>query len=611
LNPATAETKRLFSHSFQKWLESRLVIEDIDAMTPTESAANQTATAEEMQKGWLELLSKVAQLEADQNILKLENKSLRSLLERVIEHRAQSHGELVLLLTGLVSKLPINDVGFVISKLIEHNTQVSQVCATLTHSKPGAELPKPTAMKVFEQTKRDLSAALKPAVEDLMKTEAPLPADMLLSLVAQPKLFSSPVVIRANRCFVKGQLPRERIVKEFGEAALPLFNDMTTDAKLNPRPKSDEIVLGFKPDFETLLQSSTLAPEKRQELLGLYQKVQRSKAATEQAAAQKSAFLKLSFLLELLNYYENQGTESSDVIFAQRLPTLIEQLVIANQRDNLDEKLIQPAEALMSFIINPDHRHTIINNIGKAGGVPRTLRFVLMFRADKVPEPERNRNEFIKHLIPAPKAPAPEAIAIVLRLVHPDHQQFIVRGIVSSDRLSRADAEALSFAVGKELGLKGLVEQIKAESTASPEGERKIAWDRIKEMIENRADPAAVSAAVRNRLHAKYDDDEVKQSWITLTGTDPMSLVRTFCQLPYLPDGNTDPIARAVLESYVSRLMHEKYADIYTKVVKSLTNMFKVKADSPTLVNFLSLVKWVDAAAAKKLATDIGMPVAA
>ena len=580
-------------------------------MTPTESAANQTATAEEMQKGWLELLSKVAQLEADQNILKLENKSLRSLLERVIEHRAQSHGELVLLLTGLVSKLPINDVGFVISKLIEHNTQVSQVCATLTHSKPGAELPKPTAMKVFEQTKRDLAAALKPAVEDLMKTEAPLPADMLLSLVAQPKLFSSPAVIRANRCFVKGQLPRERIVKEFGEAALPLFNDMTTDAKLNPRPKPDEIVLGFKPDFETLLQGSTLAPEKRQELLGLYQKVQRSKAVTEQAAAQKSAFLKLSFLLELLNYYENQGTESSDVIFAQRLPTLIEQLVIANQRDNLDEKLIQPAEALMAFIINPDHRHTIINNIGKAGGVPRTLRFVLMFRADKVPEPERNRNEFIKHLIPAPKAPAPEAIAAVLRLVHPDHQQFIVRGIVSSDRLSRADAEALSFAVGKELGLKGLVEQIKAESTASPEGERKTAWDRIKEMIENRADPAAVSAAVRNRLHAKYDDDEVKQSWITLTGTDPMSLVRTFCQLPYLPDGNTDPIARAVLESYVSRLMHEKYADIYTKVVKSLTNMFKVKADSPTLVNFLSLVKWVDAAAAKKLATDIGMPVAA
>ncbi len=580
-------------------------------MTPTESAANQTATVEEMQKGWLELLSKVAQLEADQNILKLENKSLRSLLERVIEHRAQSHGELVLLLTGLVSKLPINDVGFVISKLIEHNTQVSQVCATLTHSKPGAELPKPTAMKVFEQTKRDLAAALKPAVEDLMKTEAPLPADMLLSLVAQPKLFSSPAVIRANRCFVKGQLPRERIVKEFGEAALPLFNDMTTDAKLNPRPKPDEIVLGFKPDFETLLQGSTQAPEKRQELLGLYQKVQRSKAVTEQAAAQKSAFLKLSFLLELLNYYENQGTESSDVIFAQRLPTLIEQLVIANQRDNLDEKLIQPAEALMAFIINPDHRHTIINNIGKAGGVPRTLRFVLMFRADKVPEPERNRNEFIKHLIPAPKAPAPEAIAAVLRLVHPDHQQFIVRGIVSSDRLSRADAEALSFAVGKELGLKGLVEQIKAESTASPEGERKTAWDRIKEMIENRADPAAVSAAVRNRLHAKYDDDEVKQSWITLTGTDPMSLVRTFCQLPYLPDGNTDPIARAVLESYVSRLMHEKYADIYTKVVKSLTNMFKVKADSPTLVNFLSLVKWVDAAAAKKLATDIGMPVAA
>ena len=108
-------------------------------------------------------------------------------------------------------------------------------------------------------------------------------------------------------------------------------------------------------------------------------------------------------------------------------------------------------------------------------------------------------------------------------------------------------------------------------------------------------------------MHAKYDNDEVKHSWIVLTGTDPMPMVRTFCHLPYLPDGTTDPIARAVLESYVNRLTHEKYADIYAKVVKSLTNMFRVKADSPTLINFLSLVKWVDADAEKKLAADIGM----
>jgi hypothetical protein len=592
-------------------LESGLGIDDIGGMTPTEHVAVQMASAEEMQKGWHELSSKVAQLEADQNILKLEIKSLRSLLERVIEHRQQSHGELVLILTGLVSKLPINDVGFVISKLIEHNNQVSQICATLTHGKAGAELPKPTAMKVFEQTKRDLAAALKPAVEELIHLEAPLPVDMLLSLAAQPKLFSSPLVTRANRCFVKGQLPRERVVKDFGEAALVCFTDMTTDAKLNPRPKPEEIVLAFKPDFETLLQSSALTPEKRQELLALHQKIQRSRAATEEAIAQKSAFLKLSFLLELLNYYENQGTESPDVIFAQRLPTLIEQLVIANTRDNLDEKLIKPAETLLAFIINNDHRQMIINNIGKAGGVPRTLRYVLLFRAEKVAEPERSRLEFIKHLIPTPKAPTPESIATVLRLVHPDHQQFIIRAIAASDRLNRTDAEALSVAVAKELGLKGIVEQIKAETTLTPEAERKMAWDKIKDLIENRAEPAVVSAAVRSRLHAKYDNDEVKQSWIVLTETDPMSLVRTFCQLPYLADGSTDPIARAVMESYINRLMHEKYADIYAKVVKSLANMFKVKPDSPTLVNFLSLVKWVDADAEKKLAADIGLPVAA
>jgi hypothetical protein len=134
-----------------------------------------------------------------------------------------------------------------------------------------------------------------------------------------------------------------------------------------------------------------------------------------------------------------------------------------------------------------------------------------------------------------------------------------------------------------------------------------MAWDKIKELIENRAEPAVVSAAVRSRLHAKYDGDEVKQSWITLTATDPMSLVRTFCQLPYQPDGTTDPVARAVMESYASRLVHEKYADIYAKIVKSLTNMFKVKPDSPTLINFLNLLKWVDAEAEKKVRADIGI----
>lgn len=581
-------------------------------MTPTENAASPTATTEEMQKGWLELLSKISQLEADQMILEQENKSLRSLVERVIEHRAQSHGELVLLITNLVSKLPINDVGMMISKLIEHNNQVGQTCGTLTHSQVGVELPKPNAMKVFEQTKRNLAAALKPTVEELIQLQTPLPEEWLWSLTKEPKTFFAPPAVRISRCFIKGQMPRDRIITEFGEAALTAFNDMTTDAKLNPRPKPEEIVLAFKPDFEAVLQqNSALAPDKRQALLALHQKVQASRAATEQSGAQKNAFLKLSFLLELLNYYEHQDTESPDAIFAQRLPTVIEQFALENDRNKLDEKLLEPTEALLAYIINHDHRQMVINNIGKAGGAARSLRFVLLFRAEKVAEPERQRTEFIKHLIPTSKPPPIEVLTGVLRLIRPEHQQYIVRGIAAYDRLNRNEAEALSFAVGTELGLKGLIEQIKAESTTSPEGERKIAWDRVKEMIENRADPAAVTAAVRNRLHAKYDNDEVKQSWITLTGTDPMSLVRTICHLPYLPDGTTDPIARAVLESYVNRLTHEKYADIYAKVVKSLTNMFKVKADSPTLVNFLSLVKWVDADAEKKLAHDIGMQVPA
>lgn len=589
-------------------LENDRLIVDIKTMTPTENGAGPMTPVEEMQKAWPELTSRIEQLESDRNILEQENKALRSLLERVIEHRQKSHGELVLLLTGLVSKLPIGNVGFVVSKLVEHNNHVSEICSTLTNSKTGEELPVPAVMKAYEQTKRDLAAALKPAVDELIQSDAPLPEEMLRSLVVQPKLFFSPAVVRATRCFLKKQVPRTRIIQEFGEEALVYFNDMTTDAKLNPRPKPDEIVLSFKPDFETVLQqNSPLSPEKRQTLLALHQKVQKSRAADGQAVAQKNAFLKLSILIELLHYYENQGTESPDVIFAQRMPTLIEQLVIVNDRDHLDEKTIQPAEKLLAYIINYDHRQMVVNNIGKNGGVWRTLKYVLMFRMEKVLEPGRASTDFVKHLIPTSQAPRPEALAAILRLILPAAQSLIVRTIINSDRLNRTEAETLSRAVGKELGLKGLEEVIKAEVVVTPESERQAAWEKIHELIVNHADPAAVTAAVRDRLHAKYDSDEVKQSWITLTATDPMSLVRTFCQLPYLADGSTDTIARAVMESYVSRLMHEKYAGIYAKTVKSLTNLFKVKPDSPTLVNFLNLLKWVDAEAEKKMAADIGI----
>ena len=113
-------------------------------------------------------------------------------------------------------------------------------------------------------------------------------------------------------------------------------------------------------------------------------KSRQSRAATEPARAQRNAFLRLCFAGELLHYYQNQTTESPDVVFAQRLPPLVEQLVITGEHDTLDEKLVKQAEDLLAFIIKPDHRHAVINNMGKAGGLARTLRFVLTFRAVKL-----------------------------------------------------------------------------------------------------------------------------------------------------------------------------------------------------------------------------------
>jgi hypothetical protein len=578
--------------------------------TPDTANGNRPPTSmEEIQQGWHGLASRVDQLESERSALEQENKSLRTLLEKTIEYRQKSHGELVNLIAGLVSKLPINDVGVMVTRLVEHNAHVNEVCAALVNGKIEGNVLQPAILKVLEQTKRDLAAAIKPAVEELVRLDTPLETKMLQSLIAQPDSFFSPENVRASRCFVKGHVPRERIVREFGESALPGFNDLTTDAKLNPRPKPDEIVLAFKSDIESVLPKDALPADKRKELLALHQKIQRSKAATPEAQAQKNAFLKLSFILELLHYYNHQNTETPEGNFAQRLPAVIEQLVVTNDEDRLDEQLIKQAETLMAFIAGPDQRLMVVNNIGKVGRTGRTLKYVLTLRMEKVSELEGVMATFVKHLIPNQKAPPPQPTAGVLRLIKPELQRPVVKAIMASTRIRKNEAEALGLAVGKELGLKDLEAELKkSEAGASPEQAQHVAWDNIKARLAQRTAPSEIATAIRDRLHAKYDSDEVKQSWLVLIEADPMALVRIFCLLPYLPDGQTDPIAQAVMESYVSRLMHEKYADTYNKVVHALRNMFKVKPDSPALVNFISLVKWVNPEAAAKLSQDIGLP---
>ncbi len=578
-------------------------------MSETVTLPQKAASIEEIQQGWHDLLLRVGQLEAEKGLLQGENKALRFLVERVIQHRQKSHSELILLLTGLVSKLPINDIGVVVSKLVEHNKQVNEMLAALLNGKIDSGLPQPGLLKALDQTKRDLLSAIKPAVEELLGLRVPLETDFLQSLLSQPEGFFSPKAVRANRCFIKGQIPRERILREFGEPALFFFNDLTTDAKLNPRPKAEEIALGFKADFQVLLQQQpSLASHREAELLDLFQRVQVSKSATEGARNQRRVFQKLSFILELLHYYKNQATEAPDVLFAQRLPALVEQLVVSGAQENLDEKLIQSAEVLLSCIMAQDHRAMVVNNIGKSGGTAKTLKYVLALRGEKVSDLHQLIPEYVRHLIPGKTVPEAPPLAGVVRLIPPDMQRLVVRAIMSSDRLRKEEAEGLGKAVARELKIPGLEAELNAQPTVSPETDREMAWEKIKGQLLGRAEPAVIAAAFRDRLHARYDADEIKQSWITLIETDPISLIRIFCQLPYLPDGKTDPIARAVMETYVTRLKHEKYSAAYNKVVNSLKNMFKVNPNSPTLVNFLALVRWVDADGANKIALDIGMP---
>lgn len=584
---------------------------------PDAILTGKVVTVEEIQKGWHDLNLRVSQLEAERNGLEQENKQLRSLLERVIEHRQRSHSELINLLSGLVSKLPINDVGVVISKLVEHNSHVSEVCAALAKGKAEATQIQPAILRILDETKRKLVAALEPAVEDLIKFNSPFQSALLRSFVNNPASFFEPAAVRASRGFVKGQLPRERIVREFGEEALVFFVDVTTDPKLNPRPKPADIMLCFPANFpEVLKQNPTVVPEKQKDLLALYERVQRSRSVAEEARAQKGAFLRMSFILELLHYYEHQNTEASDVVFAQRLPPVIELLAVPVGQDVPDEKLIRLAEGLLDFIINHDHRLSVINNMGKGGGLAKTIRFILRLRSEK--EPDQNQNllhevlpEFVRHLAtPPPRTEAQrKAIVGALRFIHPTLQKLTAKGLAISDRLSKKEGEELSKLLAAELGLGSIDESTAMPANIPPEMERQLAWDKVKDLITRRADPGAIAAAIRDRLHAKYDSDEIKQSWLTLIEADPMAFIRTFCQLPYLPDGRTDPIARPLLEAYVVRLTHDKYASAYAKVLSSLKSTYKVKPDSPALVNFIALASWADADCGAKISADIGMTV--
>ena len=207
-------------------------------MAENENGPGPVPSVEEIQKEWHKLTLTVRQLDAELTAVEQENKALRSLLERIVEHRQKSHAEMVSILTSLVTKLPINDIGVIVSRLVEHNAQVNEVCAALAKGKMDDTQLQPVILKVLEKTKDDLAALLKAAVGELLKLEAPFEAGLLQSLVEQPDKFHSPAFVRANRAFVKGQVPRERIVKEFGEEALVFFKDVTTDPKLNPHPEA-------------------------------------------------------------------------------------------------------------------------------------------------------------------------------------------------------------------------------------------------------------------------------------------------------------------------------------------------------------------------------------
>src|SRR5258707_5675982 len=143
----------------------------------------------------------------------------------------------------------------------------------------------------------------------------------------------------------------------------------------------------------------------------------------------------LSFSINLLIFCEAKIPDPADVVFAQRLPALIEHLVLAGPEDNLDERLILQAEALLAYVISPDHRLMIINNVGKSSVAGKTLKYVLKLRGDRTPETYSVIAEFIKHLAPSPpQKPLPDTFVAAFRLFKPDLQRQGTRALMNCYR---------------------------------------------------------------------------------------------------------------------------------------------------------------------------------
>ena len=226
-------------------------------MAQSENSAVPVAAVEEIQKSWHELTLKVRQLDAELTMVEQENKVLRSLLERIVEHRQKSHAEMVSILTSLVTKLPINDIGVIVSRLVEHNLQVNEVCAALAKGKMDDNQLQPVILKVLERTKDELAADLKATVGELLKLDTPLDTGMLQSLVEKPDNFFHPGVPPRQPRFRQGTNSARAHRQGFGEEALVFFRDLTTDPKLNPHPKPDEIMLGIPGRFRVAAEAKS------------------------------------------------------------------------------------------------------------------------------------------------------------------------------------------------------------------------------------------------------------------------------------------------------------------------------------------------------------------
>ncbi len=234
----------------KKWLERTRGIGEYIFMAQTENDPGPVPSVEEIQKAWRELTLKVGQLDAELTAAQQDNKVLRSLMERMIEHRQRSHSELI-----THSHRPRRQIAP--QRPRRHRLAAGRAQRA---GRRGFRQPCQGENRGRSAAARHPEGAGENQARPRHRLEGPPPGNWRGSTrhsrpasssrsSSSRTPFSRPPSSAPPAVTSRATSPRERVVKEFGEEALVFFKDLTTDVEIQSAPQAGRNRAGLQKRF--------------------------------------------------------------------------------------------------------------------------------------------------------------------------------------------------------------------------------------------------------------------------------------------------------------------------------------------------------------------------